>query len=294
MPNVRKNERFGTVMDLASRNVITIPPTSTIMTSMKTMVKYSFRRVPVADAGTKRLEGIVTSMDILNFLGGGEKHRLVREKYHGNLIAAINEEVREIMEKNVFTVDQTSSWEDAVELMLKNKVGGAPIVDDEDVVVGIITERDIMIFLAQNARYDGRVKDFMTTGVITADPEMSIEDCIKLMVGKKFRRLPVVKDGILLGLLTSSSLVHYFSGEAFKKLITGNAEDVLSQPITTILNNEKILKYREPLVVRPDDSIFDVVRKMIDKNQASALVVKDTLEGIITERDLMKFLASMK
>ncbi|WP_456369515.1 CBS domain-containing protein [Geoglobus sp.] len=289
-----RNSRYGTVMDLASTNVITIPPTSTIMTSMKTMVRYSFRRVPVADAGTKRLEGIVTSMDILDFLGGGDRHRLVREKYMGNLIAAVNEEVREIMEKNVMSVHYTSSWEDALELMLEHNVGGAPIVDDDESVVGIITERDIMVFLASRARYDGRVKDFMTRGVITAEPETSIEDAIRLMVSKRFRRLPVVKDGILLGLLTSSTLVHYFSGEAFKKLVTGDASDVLSQPVTTILNNEKVLKYREPLVVHPEDSITDVVRKMIEKNQAAALVVKDTLEGIITERDLMKFLCTVK
>ncbi len=288
------NNRFGSVMDLASRNVISIPPTSTIMTSMKTMVKYSFRRVPIADAGTKRLEGIITSMDILNFLGGGEKYRLVKDKYHGNLIAAVNEEVREIMEKEVISIDYSSSWEDALELLLNNSVGGAPIVDEDDCVVGIITERDIMVFLATRARYEGQVKDFMTRGVITAEPDMSIENAMKLMVKKRFRRLPVVKDGILLGMLTSSTIVHYFSGEAFKLLITGNAEDVLNQPVSTILNNEKILKYREPLVVRPEENVSDVVRKMIEKNQAAALVAKDGLEGIITERDLMRFLCSVK
>ncbi len=288
------NNKFGSVMDLASRNVITIPPTSTIMTSMKTMVKYSFRRVPIADAGTKRLEGIITSMDILNFLGGGDKHRLVREKYRGNLIAAVNEEVREIMEKDVISVDYSSSWEDALELLLNNNVGGAPIVDEEDCVIGIITERDIMVFLATRARYEGQVRDFMTRGVITAEPDMTIENAMKLMVKKKFRRLPVVRDGILLGMLTSSTIVHYFSGEAFKMLITGNADDVLTQPVSAILNNEKILKYREPLVVRPEENVSDVVRKMIEKNQAAALVAKDGLEGIITERDLMRFLCSVK
>ncbi len=288
------NNKFGSVMDLASRNVITIPPTSTIMTSMKTMVKYSFRRVPIADAGTKRLEGIITSMDILNFLGGGDKHRLVREKYRGNLIAAVNEEVREIMEKDVISVDYSSSWEDALELLLNNNVGGAPIVDEEDCVIGIITERDIMVFLATRARYEGQVRDFMTRGVITAEPDMTIENAMKLMVKKKFRRLPVVRDGILLGMLTSSTIVHYFSGEAFKMLITGNADDVLTQPVSAILNNEKILKYREPLVVRPEENVSDVVRKMIEKNQAAALVAKDGLEGIITERDLMRFLCFVK
>ncbi|AIY91079.1 CBS domain-containing protein [Geoglobus acetivorans] len=294
MPNNRKNSKFGSVMEIASINAITIPPTSTIMTSMKTMIKYSFRRVPIADAGTRRLEGIVTSMDILNFLGGGEKHKLVKERYLGNLIAAINEEVREIMEKNVLSIPVSSSWEDALNTMLDNNVGGVPVVDDEESVVGIITERDLMTFLASQTKCDGQVSEFMTRGVITAEPKMTIEEAMKLMVQKKFRRLPVVKDGVLIGLITATSLVHYFSGEAFKKLITGNAKDVLTQPLTAILNNENVLKYREPLVVRPDAKISDVVRKMIDSNQSSALVVDNELVGIITERDLMRALCSSK
>ncbi|MBE8539605.1 CBS domain-containing protein [Geoglobus acetivorans] len=294
MPNNRRNSKFGSVMEIASINAITIPPTSTIMTSMKTMIKYSFRRVPIADAGTRRLEGIVTSMDILNFLGGGEKHRLVKERYLGNLIAAINEEVREIMEKNVLSIPVSSSWEDALNTMLENNVGGVPVVDDEESVVGIITERDLMTFLASQTKCDGQVSEFMTRGVITAEPKMTIEEAMKLMVQKKFRRLPVVKDGVLIGLITATSLVHYFSGEAFKKLITGNAKDVLTQPLTAILNNENVLKYREPLVVRPNAKISDVVRRMIDSNQSSALVVDNELVGIITERDLMRALCSSK
>ncbi len=279
-------------MDIASTNVITIPPTSTIMTSMKTMIKYSFRRVPIADAGTKRLEGIVTATDILNFLGGGDKHKLVKERYNGNLIAAINEEIREIMEKDVITAKTSDSWEDTLEMMIKEKVGGVPIVDEDDIVKGIITERDIVIFLASKLRYDGLVSDYMTRGVITAEPDASIENVMKLMIKKKFRRLPIVKDGILLGVITSTSLVHYFSGEAFKKLITGDVEDVLSLPISNLLVNEKILKYKEPLTLRPNAKISEVVKAMIEKNQAAALIVGNELEGIITERDLMKFLYS--
>ncbi len=282
--------KTGTVMDLASTNVITIPPTSTIMTSMKTMIRYSFRRLPIADAGTKRLEGIVTATDILNFLGGGEKNRLVKERYNGNLIAAVNEEIREIMEKNVITVSTEDSWEDALEVMIKKNVGGVPIINEDEIVKGIITERDLMIFLASRHLYDDYVSEYMTRGVITAEPDASIESVMKLMIKKKFRRLPIVKDGILLGVITSTSLVHYFSGEAFKKLITGDIRDVLDLPVSNLLQNEKILKYKEPLVFHPNTRISEVVRAMIEKNQAAALIVRKELEGIITERDLMKVL----
>ncbi|ADC65481.1 putative signal transduction protein with CBS domains [Ferroglobus placidus DSM 10642] len=285
----------GSVMEIATKNVITIPPTSTIMSAMKTMIKYSFRRLPITDPGTKRLEGIITGMDIVNFLGGGEKHKIVEGRYNNNLLAAVNEEVKEIMEKDVVAIDFTSSWEDALEVLLERGVGGAPIIDREDTVIGIITERDIMKFLAERREYDGVVEDYMTRGVITAEPNTKIEEAMKTMVSKKIRRLPVVKDGLLVGILTSTTIVHYFAGEVFKELVTGNAKEALERPISAILSNKKILKYTEPLVVSPRTSLRDVVNLMLEKNQAAALVVSSgNLEGIITERDLMKFLCEAK
>ncbi len=296
---VKKEKRSpikpGSVMDLATKNVITIPPTSTIMSAMKTMIKYSFRRIPITDPGTKRIEGIITGMDVINFLGGGEKHKIVEGRYNNNLLAAVNEEVKEIMEKNVVTIDFTLSWEDALEILLEEGIGGAPIVDRDDIVVGIITERDVMKFLAERREYDGVVEDYMTRGVITATPESTIDEAMKTMVSKKIRRLPIVKDGLLVGMLTSTTIVHYFAGEVFKHIITGSVKEALEKPVSAILSNKKILKYTEPLVVRPRTKLSEVVNLMLEKNQAAALVVESgSLEGIITERDLMKFLCEAK
>lgn len=286
----------GSVMDIATTDVITIPPTSTIMSALKTMVAYGFRRVPIADPGTKRLEGIITSTDIINFFGGGTKHKIVEERYDGNLLAAINEEVREIMERNVISIDFTSSWEDAVEVLLENRVGGCPIVDRENEVVGIVTERDLLEFLASQSQFDGYVRDYMTRGVITAEPGITIKDAMELMISKKIRRLPVIKDGVFVGLITSTTLLRYFgTGEAFRNIITGNVKDVLEKPLAAILSNDNVVEYKEPLTFPPDARISDVAKEMISKNHGGALILQDgKLEGIITERDLVKFLYSVK
>lgn len=63
--------RVGSVMDLATREVTTMPPTTTIMNALKSMLKHNFRRVPIADAGTNRIEGIISATDLVNFFGGG-------------------------------------------------------------------------------------------------------------------------------------------------------------------------------------------------------------------------------
>ncbi len=286
----------GSVMKVATRDVITIPPTSTIMSAVKTMITYSFRRLPVADPGTKRLEGIITGMDIVNFFGGGDKHGIVKERYDGNFLVAINEEVREIMERNVIAADFTSSFEDVLELLLENRVGGMPIVDREGRVVGILTERDVLHYLSSHKNFDGLVSDYMTRGVITAEPDTTIREAMKIMVEKGIRRLPIIKDGILMGLLTSTTLLQYFaSGEAFKLLITGDVSEIIDKPVKVILSNEKVLQYREPLTFPPHASISQVVERMVETNHGAALIVGDEdLVGIVTERDLVRFLCQAK
>ncbi|RPI38762.1 MAG: CBS domain-containing protein, partial [Methanoregulaceae archaeon] len=70
-------EQAGEVMAIATTEVISIPPTKSIIGAAGEMTKCGFRRLPVTDAGTKKLRGIVTSGDIINFMGGGDKYHLV-------------------------------------------------------------------------------------------------------------------------------------------------------------------------------------------------------------------------
>ncbi len=67
------SEHEGRILALATRNVVTLPPTATIMEAIKIMTENRFRRIPITDAGTRRLEGVVTSVDIIDFLGGGKR-----------------------------------------------------------------------------------------------------------------------------------------------------------------------------------------------------------------------------
>lgn len=288
--NDKKRLKPGSVMDIATTEVVTAPPTSTIMSILKTMVGYSFRRVPIVDSGTKRLEGITTGTDIINFFGGGGKHKIVEKRYANNLLVAVNESVREIMEKPT-AVDFTYSWEDAVEIMFGRKLGGCPILDREGRITGIITERDILEFLSRQTEFDGAIGDFMTTGVVSIGPNTTIEQAMKIISSKKIRRLPVIQDGVLLGLITSSSLLRYFgSGEAFRMLVTGDVNDIHQKPVKLILSDESLLEYKEPLTFSSEDRISNVATEMINKNHGAALIMGGELEGLITERDLVYFL----
>ena len=285
-----KVKKPGTIMDIATTDVVTLPPTSTIMAAAKAMKTYRFRRLPIADPGTRRLEGIITATDIVNFFGGGDKHRVITGRYSGNVLAAVNEEVREIMEKNVVSLSFTDDVEDGLRLMLEKGIGGCPIVDDEERVVGIVTERDYLLYLAEKCKLESVVSSYMTRSVITANPETTIEEAMRTMISKKIRRLPIIDDGLLIGWLNTPMIIRYFSGDAFKSLITGNIEEVLSQPVSVIFTSTSS-GYVPPLTVSPDTTMSEVARKMLVKRVGCALVVSEgKLEGIVTERDMIRFL----
>ncbi|MCX8172379.1 MAG: CBS domain-containing protein [Archaeoglobaceae archaeon] len=280
------------IMEIATTEVQTLPQTSTIMNALKFMLKKNFRRIPITDAGTKKLRGIITATDFINFFGGGKKHGIVRNRYGGNLAVAVNAEVKEIMERQVIYLFEKDSVDTAVELMFEKRVGGCPIVDKDEIVVGIITERDILEFLASKKTVDGVAEEFMTKNVVTLRPKDTIETAMKTMISKRFRRLPVIEDGILIGILTAREILAYFGkGEAFKMLEVGDISEAIKKPVTAILGNPELLMYKEIPMFPKDALISQIVAELIEKGHGAVLIVENgKLEGILTERDLVRFL----
>ncbi len=279
------------VIEIGTTEVKTIPAKSTVMNALKTMNKEKFRRMPVADAGTKRLLGILSATDLINYLGGGEKFKLIENKYQGNLARAINESIEEIMTRDVITLSPEDSWKEAVKKMFNNNVSGCPIVDKENRVVGIITERDILKFLAAYKKPQGFVRDYMAKDVITISPKTSVREAMEIMIKYQIRRLPVVDGKKLVGVIVSTDFIRYFAGEAFQFLQTGNIEDALSQSVEKMVKNSSIAKYLEPPTCEIHEKLSDILDRMLENRAGFCLVMEDEeLKGVITEKDLVKFL----
>ena len=103
-------------------------------------------KVPVTDPGSGKYLGFVTVMDILDFLGGGNKFNIIVNKYEDNFLAAINEPIRQIMSRDLIVLSNKDSIEKTIDVMLENQIGAVPIVDSDEQLVGIVTERDIALF----------------------------------------------------------------------------------------------------------------------------------------------------
>ena len=98
---------------------------------------------------------------------------------------------------------------DALELMAEQNIG-AVLVMDGPRLLGIFSERDYARkgVLKDRAAKTTPVTDVMTSDVITISPQENIEDCMKLMSGKKFRHLPVVENNSVIGLLSIGDIVN--------------------------------------------------------------------------------------
>lgn len=273
------------VMSIASPDVVTVPPTTTIMGAIKTMTFYGFSRLPIADAGTKRLIGFVTSVDIVDFLGGGLRHSLLKEKYGGNLFTAINADIREVMSTKLTYASERASLSDVLRLMYEKNVGGLPIVDDEVRIRAIITEEDF-VRLTSELKTGISVEEYMSPNVVTAPASTTIEKMTRMIIQKGFRRMPVVQDGVLMGMVTASDIMRYMgSGDAFEKVVTGDIGEIMEQPIKSLIKKGLITADKGM-------DLGEAARKMISNDIGSLPVMeRGMLVGILTERDYVRALA---
>ncbi|MCQ2962224.1 MAG: CBS domain-containing protein [archaeon] len=274
-------ENEGEIMTLAKKEVICSPQTKSIKEAAEMMIEHGFRRLPVTHPGSNKLLGIVTAMDILDFLGGGSKFDIIEKKHNDNFLAAINEPVKEIMTRDPISIGPKYSIRESVDVMTENGIGSLPIVDKEEKVVGIVTERDFALALAGSLTNE-TVGDIMIKDVITTTPGTPIESCSKIMVRNNLRRIPVVEEEKLIGIVTSTDILRFFGDkEMFASMASNSGLDVLKRKISEIIKPNI-------LVTESTVRLGDLCELLAEKNIGGVPVVDDDqLVGIVTERDIL-------
>lgn len=110
--------------------------------------------------------------------------------------------VRQFMAKTLVTLRPAMSIFEAIDLLLKHHISGAPVVDEAGALVGVLSEKDCLRVYAEGAFYKmagGHVEDFMSREVTTIGPEEELFRVAEIFLTHHFRRLPVVEKGRLIG-----------------------------------------------------------------------------------------------
>lgn len=117
-------------------------------------------------------------------------------------------EVRDVMVKNVITVETEATVKEAAKLMNAHEIG-CLIVMNRGKPVGIVTEMDMLkrVLLKSRDPRKTKVSQIMSKPLVVGEPQTDVRDAVRLMVEGKIKRLPIVEDGNLLGLVTFTDIV---------------------------------------------------------------------------------------
>jgi CBS domain-containing protein len=109
--------------------------------------------------------------------------------------------VKEIMSKDIASLRSDDSVERAAQLMKQYNCGSIPVCTN-DKIIGIVTDRDIAVrSVASGQANEQKVCDIMTEDVVFASPDLDVNDAAKLMSDRQIRRLPIVENNSLIGIV---------------------------------------------------------------------------------------------
>ena len=117
----------------------------------------------------------------------------------------------DIMTRKVITINPEASAQEAAQLLDQKRISGLPVIDASGSLIGIVTEADI---ISKVNRYglldqDGlRVADIMSCEVTTVSEETTVSDIAILLTERKIKRVPVVRQGNLVGIVSRGYIVH--------------------------------------------------------------------------------------
>jgi len=116
--------------------------------------------------------------------------------------------LREIMTSTVLTVNETQSVQEAAALMSEYNIGAIPVVNNSGKMVGIVTDRDITLrTTAQGQDANTPVSQVMTAQqIVQGTPDMDVHEAANLMAEQQIRRLPVVENGQIVGMVALGDL----------------------------------------------------------------------------------------
>jgi CBS domain-containing protein len=276
--------RVGGVGVIASKPPVVVSKSSSVLEAIDLMGSRNLRGLPVVEFN--KLVGIVTAMDVVNYLGGGGYFNVVVKRHEGNVFRALRDEkVSTIMNSSPTAVYVSDGLDRVLELMVGRGLGFLPVVNEEGFVEGVITEHDVMLLLAEK-KVGVKVGDIATKTIVSISLEEPLRKAAETMIRHGFRRLVAVSGDVVEGSVSAKGFVSFFSSRrAFKFLRSTSVDDILEVPVSEIAE-------RSYATVPEDSDVGEVCSVMKETGLNWVLVTKgDEVVGLVTERDVLVALA---
>lgn len=134
--------------------------------------------------------------------------------------------IKDVMTNPAVCVNKNDTIINAAKIMQEHNIGAIPVVDDNNNLVGIVTDRDIIIrnIARELDPKDHKVSEIMTTNVKTVTPDTYVDEALEIMSEDQVRRLPVVDESknvigmVSLGDVATTSDFYFETGEALSEI----------------------------------------------------------------------------
>lgn len=224
--------------------------------------------------------------------------------------------VKDVMTTPVISIAPSTSIHDAATLMLAHRISGLPVVDADGGLIGMITEGDLLrrteLGTARHRPWwleflagPGKVADdyvqshahnadeVMTTDVVTASPGDSLEDVVQLMSKRRVKRLPVVDDGRLVGVVARSDLLRALALQLSKEPTAASNDQRMEAAVRAEIHkqpwgaNGLIRVHVEKGVAQLTGTVFD------ERQRIAARVAAENVPGIKSVEDQIVWVEPM-
>ena len=132
--------------------------------------------------------------------------------------------VKDVMTRDVITFKADTPIDQVAEILSRKRITGAPVLDGDGYVVGIVSEIDVF------SKAGSTASDIMSPNVITVGEDTSLEEVATIMAGERIRRLPVLAGGRLIGLVSRSDVLDFFALSHWTCETCGSYQHGLHQP----------------------------------------------------------------
>jgi CBS domain-containing protein len=214
----------------------------------------------------------------------------------------------EIMTRPVITVVPGTSIAEAARLMLQHRISGLPVVDPKGAVIGIITEGDLLrrpetgsaprhpmwleLLLGPGRlaeeythAHARKVGEAMTSDIVSVTPSTDVADLVQLMNKRRIKRVPVIDDGRLVGIVSRANLVRALVKALVKKPVRAVNDDEIWNAILDAIAAQP-WGPRFATDIKVTDGFVDIYGTITDEREGTALrVLAENVPGVKGVRD---------
>jgi CBS domain-containing protein len=215
---------------------------------------------------------------------------------------------RDVMTRRVVTVTPETTIEEAVRLMLENRISGLPVTDEAGALVGVVTEGDLLrrietgtdkhrsgwiglllgpgrLAAEYTRSHAQKVGEVMTSEVVSVAPDTPLPEVVELMETRRIKRVPVIDDNKLVGIVSRANLVAALAGMLAKERGVALSDDDIRRAILAEIDKQP-WGPRESVDAVVRDGVVELHGTILDERERAALIVAaENLPGVKSVQD---------